>query len=141
MEPLPQELVDQINGLEKLGTRELRARYAELLADVPRCAIAGILRQLVAYRLQERHYGISLSDACRKWMEGEDADPRLGHRDKPIGSGARLIRFWKGVKHEVVVGDDGSYEYQGVVYKSLSAIARAITGTQWNGKVFFGVKK
>lgn len=54
--------------------------------------------------------------------------------------GTKLIREFKGQKHEVNVLD-GYYEYKGKIYKSLSAIANYITGTRWNGKVFFGVKK
>ena len=57
---------------------------------------------------------------------------------KPI-AGTRLIREWKGVEHCVTVLDDG-YEYQGRPFKSLSAVARTITGTRWNGLLFFGLK-
>ena len=65
---------------------------------------------------------------------------KRGHRDmdRPI-VGTRLIREWQGVEHCVTVRDEG-YEYQGCPYKSLSSIARAITGTRWNGWVFFGLK-
>ncbi len=59
-------------------------------------------------------------------------------RDRPI-AGTRLIRVWQGVEHTVTVLAEG-YEWQGRPYKSLSAIARAITGTQWNGLTFFGLK-
>ncbi len=58
--------------------------------------------------------------------------------DRPI-AGTRLIREWQGVEHCVTVLPDG-YEWQGRPYKSLSAAARAITGTSWNGLVFFGLK-
>ncbi|SHJ18751.1 DUF2924 domain-containing protein, partial [Wenxinia saemankumensis] len=54
-------------------------------------------------------------------------------------AGTRLIREWQGVEHVVTVTADG-FEWQGRPYKSLSAIARAITGTRWNGLVFFGLK-
>jgi hypothetical protein len=57
-----------------------------------------------------------------------------------IKSGTRLIRQYKEEKHEVIVIDNG-FLYRGTKFTSLSAIARHITGTQWNGKVFFGVKK
>jgi hypothetical protein len=53
--------------------------------------------------------------------------------------GTRLIREWQGVDHCATVRDD-DFEYQGRPYKSLSAVARAITGTQWNGWLFFGLK-
>ncbi len=54
--------------------------------------------------------------------------------------GTRYQRVWKGKKYEVIVLGDGTFEYDGTVYQSLSAIAREITGTRWNGKLFFGVK-
>ena len=59
-------------------------------------------------------------------------------RDRPI-TGTRLLREWQGVEQIVTVTADG-FEWQGRPYKSLSAIARAITGTRWNGWVFFGLK-
>ena len=58
--------------------------------------------------------------------------------DRPI-SGTRLIREWQGVEHTATVLDDG-FEYQGRRYKSLSAIARAITNVRWNGPAFFGFR-
>ncbi|WP_155756355.1 DUF2924 domain-containing protein, partial [Streptobacillus moniliformis] len=57
---------------------------------------------------------------------------------KPI-AGTRMIREFRGIEHTVTVLQDG-YEWQGRPYKSLSAIARAISGTRWNGWVFFGLK-
>ena len=59
-------------------------------------------------------------------------------KQRPV-PGTRLIREWQGVDHTVTVLRDG-YEWQGRPYQSLSAIARSITGTRWNGWVFFGLK-
>jgi hypothetical protein len=59
--------------------------------------------------------------------------------DHPI-SGTQLVREYQGVEHCVTVRD-ADFEYQGRPYKSLSAVARAITGTRWNGLVFFGVRR
>jgi hypothetical protein len=59
-------------------------------------------------------------------------------KDRPI-AGTRLIREYQGIEHCVTVRDE-DFEYQGRPYKSLSAIARAITGTRWNGLLFFGLK-
>lgn len=56
-------------------------------------------------------------------------------------AGTRLVREWKGVTHEVIVRDDGVVEYGKGLYRSLSAVARKITGTNWNGRIFFGLKK
>jgi hypothetical protein len=55
-----------------------------------------------------------------------------------LAVGTRLVREVKGVEHHVMVMDDG-YEYQYMKYKSLSGVAFAITGTRWNGNVFFGL--
>jgi hypothetical protein len=56
-------------------------------------------------------------------------------------AGTRLIRAWGGRTHVVTTLPDGRFEYDGQTFKSLSAIARAITGTNWNGHTFFGVKR
>ena len=69
---------------------------------------------------------------------GDRRKSRLRADLKPI-VGTRLIREWQGVEHLVTVTSDG-FDWQGRPYKSLSAIARAITGTRWNGWVFFGLK-
>jgi hypothetical protein len=58
--------------------------------------------------------------------------------DRPV-AGTRLIREWQGVEHTVTVLREG-FEWEGRPYKSLSAIARGITGTRWNGLLFFGLK-
>ena len=55
-------------------------------------------------------------------------------------AGSRYERVWKGKKYEVTVLGKDRFEFDGEIYTSLSAVARAITGTRWNGKVFFGVK-
>lgn len=69
---------------------------------------------------------------------GDRKKSRIRADLKPI-TGTRLLREWQGVEHVVTVTTDG-FEWQGRPYKSLSAIARAITGTRWNGWVFFGLK-
>src|SRR5450759_5281195 len=56
-----------------------------------------------------------------------------------IRAGTRLIREWRGEKHEVMV-DGSGYEYRGKKFASLSEIARHITGTRWSGPLFFGLK-
>ena len=63
---------------------------------------------------------------------------RVRQDDRPI-AGTRLIREYQGVEHTVTVLHDG-FEWEGRPYRSLSAIARAITGTRWNGWMFFGLK-
>ena len=142
MQRLPTEMIAEINALANLDARVLHRRYKEWLADMPQCHNSGVLRSVIAYRMQEKFYGISLPESIRKKLdEGSDGESRLVPKDRPILAGTRLIRNWKGKEHEVTVRDDGHFEYQGEAYRSLSAIARKITGSQWNGKLFFGVKK
>lgn len=60
--------------------------------------------------------------------------------NQAILPGTRLVRVWNDRRYEVIVLADG-YEFEGRTFRSLSAVAREITGTRWNGKVFFGLKK
>jgi hypothetical protein len=69
-------------------------------------------------------------------MADRSFTPAAGPALKP---GTSLIREWRGVRHEVRVIDDG-FTYQGQTFRSLSSIARHITGTKWNGLAFFGLK-
>src|SRR5262249_12412743 len=95
-------------------------------------------------RIQELAYGglkpetIERLDALAEEL-CQGGRPRAGTDGRPI-SGTHLIREWQGVEHCVTVRDD-DFEYQGRPYKSLSAIARTITGTRWNGPLFFGLRR
>ena len=97
-------------------------------------------------RIQELAYGglkpetIKRLEALGEQLDGGNITTRRirSDRDRPI-TGTRLLREWQGVEQIVTVRADG-FEWQGRPYQSLSAIARAITGTRWNGWVFFGLK-
>ena len=78
-----------------------------------------------------------------KTMDAALSNYELGKNIKTefiVKSGTKFIRQWQGKTHEVEAAGP-AFIYNGETYKSLSAIARKITGTQWNGKLFFGVKK
>ncbi len=139
METLPKALSDEIESLEELDARALKRKYPALLSDAGDCSASGILRCIVAYRLQEKHYGRPLAEDARSWLESGDG-PRLRTAVSGSGARARLVRVWKGVRHEAVVRNDGRFEYNGEIFNSLSAIAKVITGTHWNGRLFFGIK-
>ena len=78
-----------------------------------------------------------LTALSRKRIGASTASNRCAGRPPIVGT--RLIRDWQGLEHCATVRDDG-FEYQGRRYNSLSAIARAITGTRWNGPAFFGLR-
>ena len=140
MEELPETLKAEIEALDSLDARALKRRYAAIVGDMPSCALSSVLRATIAYRLQERHYGLSLSKEATEWLDEAADDKRMFPDGRKVGSGARFVRFWKGERYETTVRDDGWYEYNGEIYSSLSAVAKAITGTHWNGRLFFGVK-
>lgn len=136
----------QIAALDSMTIGELRMRWRELFgADAPRHSRPYIVSRL-AYRIQELAYGglkpetLARLDALADEIDRELAGGRKRPKrtDRPI-AGTQLIRGWRGVDHCITVRADG-FEYQGRPYKSLSAIARAITGTRWNGWLFFGLK-
>ena len=135
----------QLAALKGLPTPDLKRRWRELFDTEPPPFNRAFLQTRLGYRIQELAYGglkpetIERLEALAEDLDGGDpAKRRRPAKDRPI-VGTRLIREWQGVEHCVTVRDEG-YEYQGRPYQSLSAIARAITGTRWNGWVFFGLK-
>ena len=103
-----------------------------------------LLIRAVAYRMQEVALGglrlepqRQLRQIAQELKQTGAAAKRFRPRLKP---GTRLMREWQGRTYEVVVLDDG-FSWQGMHYRSLSAIARKITGTAWSGPLFFGLKR
>ena len=135
----------QLAALPGKTTPELKQLWRELFDREPPPYSKPFLVKRLAYRIQEVSYGGLSARAEAKLAERiEEEDQRLkGKRpvrrgDRPI-AGTRLIREWQGAEHTATVLDDG-FEYQGRRYQSLSAIARAITGTRWSGPLFWGLR-
>jgi hypothetical protein len=136
----------QLAALPEKSTAELKQMWRDLYDREPPPYNKPFLVKRLAYRIQELAYGGLSARAEAKLKELiEDEDQRVkGKRpvrkgDRPI-VGTRLIRQWQGTEHCVTVLTDG-YEYAGQPYRSLSAVARSITGTRWNGPLFFGVRR
>jgi hypothetical protein len=135
----------RLAALKTTPTPELKQQWRELFSTEPPPFNRRYLESRLAYRIQELVYG-GLKPETVKRLEalGEQFDGgkitrrRIRTNMKPI-AGTRLIREWQGTEQIVTVRQDG-FEWQGRPYQSLSAIARAITGTRWNGWVFFGLK-
>ncbi|WP_020182137.1 DUF2924 domain-containing protein [Methylotenera sp. 1P/1] len=89
------------------------------------------LRQAVGWQLQAETLG-GLDASSRKALKS-------GSLNKTLSPGTKLVRHWQNASYQVTVTDNG-FEHNGKNYRSLSAIAKVITGTNWNGHVFFGVK-
>jgi hypothetical protein len=135
----------QLAALKGAPAAALKAKWRALFDTEPPPYNRRFLESRLAYRIQEFAYGglkKETVERLRVWAKQYDGKP--GGRSKsrsdrlPI-AGTRLVREWKGVQHSVTIrGDD--FEFQGRPHKSLSAIAREITGVRWNGWVFFGLK-
>ena len=129
-------------GLADLSLGDLRLEWRQLLrADPPRLS-RDIMIRAVAYRLQEiAHGGASkatlrrLATLAAEFEKGGSIAPSPSPKIKP---GSRLVREWHGRIHTVSVTDDG-FEFQGKAYRSLTKIARDITGARWSGPRFFGL--
>ena len=134
----------RVAALKTTRTPALKSMWRDLFETEPPPYNRRFLESRLAYRIQELAYGglkpetIKRLEAIAEALDGGDLARRRPVKDRPI-VGTRLIREWQGVEHCVTVRDE-DFEYQGRPYKSLSAVARAITGTRWNGLTFFGVK-
>jgi hypothetical protein len=142
---MAETVLAQLAALKTAPIGALKQKWRDLFEREPPPYNRRFLESRLAYRIQELAYGglkpetIERLEALADELEGKGGKRRrAGLESRPI-SGTRLIREWKGVEHCVTVRDE-DFEYQGRPYQSLSAIARAITGTRWNGLVFFGLK-
>ena len=139
-------ILARLAALKAMSVNELKAEWQALFdAPAPNNS-RNFLEGRLAYRIQELTYGgpdkqtRRLLDLLADEVEGtltrkaHIADPR-----NPV-VGTKLIREWDGIAHTVTVLREG-FDWDGRRYKSLSAVARAITGTRWNGYRFFGLRE
>src|SRR6516225_3666841 len=130
--------------LPMLDLGELRQQWRGLYkAAAPAHFSRDLLMRAVAYRLQELALGGLRPEPQRRLRQiaqefRESGSMRMRARPE-LKPGTRLIREWQARTYEVLVLDDG-FSWQGARYRSLSAIARTITGTAWSGPLFFGLK-
>jgi hypothetical protein len=155
------ELADipaQLVALERMSVAELAEKYRELYSEPTRSRNKAYLRKRLAWRIQELAEGGLPQRALAKIAELGDelperwrmrqaalqptlpAEPGLQRDPRLPPPGTVLTRLYQGVEHRVTVREQ-DFEYQGESYKTLSRLARRITGTPWNGFLFFGLQK
>ena len=146
-------ITQQIRELQSLSPAQLAERYQELLGKGPRNRNKAFLQRQVAWAIQERAFG-GLSDRARSRL-----DELVAQIDLPLGApppkprpqlmrteprapmvGTVLTRRWHDEEVRVAVVE-GGYEWRGCVYRSLTAAVRAITNSNWNPNIFFGITK
>jgi hypothetical protein len=141
----PADVLGRLAALQAAPIAQLKQQWRELFGKEPPPFNRAYIQSRLAYRIQELAYG-GLKPETRARLEalGEQLDGgnvvlrRIRADSRPL-PGTRLIREYDGVQHVVTVRAD-DFEYEGRPYRSLSAIARHITDTRWNGWTFFGLK-
>ncbi len=157
-------MLAQIAALRSLDTPGLRAKYEEAFGEPTRSRNREWLFRSVAWQIQALAEGGLSERAKRRAAElarESDVRPRR-QADAPAGGaaprgptrvlgvepvrdsglplpGAVLVRAYRGRQVRVRVLDDGQYEYAGRAFRSLTAVAEAVTGAHWNGRAFFGI--
>lgn len=143
---MKETVLSQLAALKGASAPVLKARWRELFETEPPAYNRRFLESRLAYRIQELAYGglsrettERLKAMAKQYADQKPADRKANALSRPI-AGTKLVREWEGVEHCVIVRHD-DFEYLGRPYKSLSSVASEITGTKWNGWVFFGLKR
>jgi hypothetical protein len=126
-----------IAALEGLSSRELRAKWTALTkSPVPRVS-PRLLRLALAWELQASRLGGHARETTRRLDQLGKGETRTD----AARPGIRLVREWQGRTHIVTIDEDWRIHHDGRAYRSLSEVARTITGTRWSGPAFFGLKR
>jgi hypothetical protein len=128
----------ELAALAELDRTALLERWRMAFGRDPPPRLSRVLMvKAIAYNLQVKAFG-GLSARTRRTLRAAAKADRKSAFGKLPGCGTRLVREWHGALHEVEVLEDG-YLWRGARHRSLSAIARVITGTKWSGPRFFGL--
>ena len=129
---------ENMTDYTQLTVQELQLKWAEIIGrPIPPIGRSLIIKYLLWYEQAKREKISPLGFFYEVKQAAKNAD---SHSKATLEVGSKLIRLYCGVKYEVEIIPQG-YLYRHKIYKSLSGVAKAITGKSWNGNVFFGVKK
>lgn len=134
----------RVAALPKLPMTELWSLWDRFFPQRPSHHHRGYVEGRIAYKLQEEAFGGLKPETHRQLVRiGESQSKMKARRTNEvfIVPGTVLVREYDNREHRVTALADGSFEYEGRRFKSLSATARHITGSQWSGPVFFGLVK
>jgi hypothetical protein len=134
----------QLDSLPNLSRSDLLKLWCDSYGSDPPEKISDLLmRQAIAHRLQVQHLGdlnLSTRRALKRVLEESGTIRfRRNARSKRVANGTLLVREWHGVTHQVTATEQGVL-YRGKLFRSLSEVAREITGTRWSGPLFFGLR-
>ena len=147
MKNIPQEIA----ALRAMAVPELVKRYEDVYGKPPRVKHRDWLWRRIAWKIQEQRFG-GLSEVAKRRLDELIAELELPMGQRTVNGkiarsrpgnpprGTTLTRLWKGQEIRATAVE-GGWEYNGVVHRSLSAVANAVTGSHWNGRLFFGLTK
>lgn len=130
-------LEEQLTALATMSSAQLCKRWQEVAGSVVPKVSPSLLRLALAYELQAR----ALGGLSRKTQQRLAQLATAKTRTSPVQPGMRLVREWNGSIHVVHIAEDGTVQWNDREWRSLSEVARAITGTRWSGPAFFGLKQ
>jgi hypothetical protein len=134
----------QVAALPTLPIKELWVLWDRYFPRRPEHPNRRYLESRIAYKIQEAVYGGLSPETQKRLIQIGMKHSKIKQRQKPqeiyLAPGTVLIREWADRYHQVRVTAEGLFEYEGRAFKSLSSVARHITGSQWSGPLFFGLR-
>jgi len=130
-------LEDELAALATMSSAQLREKWQRLTGAVVLRISPAMMRLALGYELQARALG-GLSRATQQRLAQLATAKTV---TSPARVGTRLVREWNGTVHIVTIGEGGVINWNDREWRSLSEVARAITGTRWSGPAFFGLKR
>lgn len=135
------DILADLSILETFDRKSLKQLWVRLFDDLPKPRSQDLSIRKIAWHIQMKaHGGLSAPTRTKinRLISGKSRAPRDQYSLK---SGAHITRTWNGQTYKVTVNGKNKFEYNGKNYRSLSAIARKITGAHWSGPLFFGLNK
>ena len=130
-------LAAELARLETMSPAELRAAWTRVTGKVVPRVSPALLRLAMGHELQ----AAALGGLSRRTQQRLSQIANGKSATRAAGPGTRLVREWGGKLHVVTIGEDGAIRFSDREWKSLSEIARHITGTRWSGPAFFGLRQ
>jgi Protein of unknown function (DUF2924) len=128
---------DQLAALEMMSSAQLKDEWRRLTKSVAPRISPKMMRLALAWEYQARAYGGLSRETTRKLDQLAAAKTKTS----VVTPGMRLVREWNGKAHVVMIGEDKVIRWNDREWRSLSEVAKAITGTHWSGPAFFGLKR
>ena len=139
--PTKEQIEAEVQALKTKTTAELKELWHKYFAHKPGQYQRDFMIKRIAYEMRAKIQGRLPATAINKLKRLAYEDQKEVRAKITVSAGTKLVRDWNGKRYEVLSMADGSYEYDNRKYRSLSVIAKEITGAHWSGPLFFGLKK